>query len=86
MKRPKIKIFGQVYNVIQIEFDKNSGLIKKIVYQVNEHQNKSVFKSNEMISKSLTSKYKIQEPTVHPYHDYAYAPDLEALLVECKTI
>ncbi|MEI4828661.1 hypothetical protein WAX78_04250 [Bacillus sp. FJAT-53711] len=82
MKQPKIKIFGQIYKVIQIEFDKKTGLIEKIVYQVNEHQNKTVFRGNEMITKSLTSNYKIQEPTRHPFHDYAYAPDLECLLVQ----
>lgn len=81
MKQPNIKIFGKIYKVVQIEFDKNTGLIKKIVYQVNDHQNKTVFKGNELITKSLTSTKIIQEPTIHPYHDYAYAPDLEALLV-----
>lgn len=82
MKQPKIRIFEQIYNVIQIEFDLKSGLIKKIVYQVNDHQTKTVFRGNELIAKSLTSTNLIQEPTVHPYHDYAYAPDLEILLVE----
>ncbi|MNH82415.1 hypothetical protein D3C73_347990 [compost metagenome] len=81
MKQPKIKIFGEIHKVIQIEFD-NTGLIKKIVYQVNERQNKTVFKGIEMTNKSLTSKSVIHEPTCHPYHNYAYAPDLESLLVE----
>lgn len=81
MKQPKIKIFGQIHKVIQIEFD-NTGIIKKIVYQVNERQNKTVFKGLEMTNKSLTSKSIIQGPTCHPYHDYAYAPDLESLIVE----
>ncbi|WP_424474909.1 hypothetical protein [Oceanobacillus kimchii] len=84
MKQPKIKIFNQTFNVIQIEFDKKTGRIKKVVYQVNERQNQTVFKNNEMITKSLTSKIKIQEPTPHPYHDYLYAPDLECLLVQNK--
>lgn len=82
MKQPKIKIFGQIYKVIQIEFDKKTGLIEKIVYQVNEDQDKTVFRGNEMITKSLTSNYKIKEPTQHPFHDYTYAPDLECLLVQ----
>ncbi|WP_312148195.1 hypothetical protein [Paenibacillus odorifer] len=81
MKQPKIKIFGQIYKVIQIEFD-NTGLIKKIVYQINARQNKTVFKGTEITNKSLTSKSIIKEPTCHPYHNYAYAPDLESLLVE----
>lgn len=79
MKQPKIKIFGQIYKVMQIEFDK-TGLINKIVYQVNEYKNNTVFKGTEMINKSLTSKSIIQEPTCHPYHNYSYAPDLEKLL------
>ncbi|MGG0844501.1 hypothetical protein [Peribacillus simplex] len=82
MIQPKIKIFGQVYKVIQIEFDKKTGLIEKIVYQVTEHQYKTVFRGNEMITKSLTSKFKIQEPTPHPFYGYAYAPDLKRLLVQ----
>lgn len=82
MIQPKIKIFGQVYKVIQIEFNKKTGLIEKIVYQVNQNQYKTVFRGNEMITKSLTSKFKIQKPTRHPFHSYAYAPDLECLLVQ----
>lgn len=82
MRQPKIKIFGQVYKVIQIEFDKKNGNIDKIVYQVSEHKYKTIFRSNEMLSTSLTTKYKIQEPTRHPYHDYAYAPELERLFVQ----
>lgn len=81
MIQPKIKIFGQIFNVILIEFDKKTGSIKKVVYQINEHQHQTVYKSNEMISKDLTSKIKIQKPTRHPYHDYAYAPDLDGLLI-----
>ncbi len=84
MEQPKIKVSGQIYKVIQIEFDTKTGQIEKIVYQVNEHQNKTIFKSKEMITKSLNSKYKIQKLTHHPYHDYAYAPDLECLLIQCK--
>lgn len=86
MKQPKIKIFGQIYKVIQIEFDKKNGEIDKIVYQVNINQYKTVFRSDEMITKSLTSNYKINKPTIHPYFSYAYAPDLESLLVKntCK--
>lgn len=80
MKQPKIKIFGKVHKVMQIEFDKD-GLIKKIVYQLNENVHKSVFRRDTIINKSLTSERKIQEPTQHPYHDYTYAPDLECLLV-----
>ncbi len=82
MKQPHIKIFGQKYKVIQIEFDNTTGLIKKIVYQVNENQNRTVFNGTEMISRSLTTQFAIQEPTPHPFHNYAYAPNLEALLVE----
>jgi len=82
VKQPKIKIFGQVYKVIQIEFDKKTGKIDKIVYQVDEQQYKTIFRSNEILSKTLKSKYKIQEPTHHPYHGYAYAPELESLFVQ----
>lgn len=81
MKQPKIDIFGHRYNVIQIEFDNKTGLIEKIVYQVSEHNNKTVFRGTEMVTKSLTSKYIIQEPTLHPYHSYAFAPDLARLLI-----
>lgn len=81
MLQPSIKIFGSVHKVTQIEFGKKSGLIEKIVYQVNEHQLKTIFRRDEMITKSLTSTYKIQQPTEHPYHDYIYAPDLESLLI-----
>ncbi|WP_280770060.1 hypothetical protein [Salipaludibacillus daqingensis] len=81
MEQPKVKVFGQVYNVIVIEFDKKSGQITKIVYQVSEHQNKTIFRSKDMITKSLTSKFKIQGLTPHPYYNYAYAPQLECLLV-----
>lgn len=82
MIQPKIKIFGKVYNVIQIEYDKNTGLIKKIIYQINERQNKIIFRKSEMISKELTTNFSIHEPTLHPYHDYIYAPDLESLLIK----
>lgn len=81
MKQPKIKIFGQIYKVILIEFDKKTGSVNKIVYEINEHHHQTVFKSNEIITKSLTSRIKIQEPTRHPFHDFAYAPNLEILLI-----
>jgi len=81
MKQPKIKIFGEIYNVILIEFDKKTGCIKKVVYEINEQEHQTVYKSNEIISNSLTSKIKIQEPTRHPYHNYSYAPDLDVLLI-----
>jgi hypothetical protein len=80
MKQPKIKIFGNVHKVMQIEFNK-VGSIEKIVYQVGEDVNKSVFRGDTIINQSLTSERKIQKPTQHPYHDYSYAPDLERLLV-----
>lgn len=80
MKQPTIEIFGNEYKVKQIEFDKE-GSIGKMIYQVNEHHTRTVFKGDSVINKSLTSERKIQEPTLHPYHDYAYAPDLEKLLV-----
>ncbi|MCA1202888.1 hypothetical protein [Priestia flexa] len=86
MKQPKIKIFGQIYKVIQIEFDKKTGRIDKIVYQVDEHKYRTVFRSDEMLSSSLTSKYKVQKPTFHPYHEYAYAPELECLFVQDQDI
>ncbi|MGY3716769.1 hypothetical protein ACWE42_14720 [Sutcliffiella cohnii] len=80
MKQPKIKIFGNVHKVMQIEFNKD-GLIEKIVYQVGENVNKTAFRGDLIINQSLTKQRKIQEPTLHPYHDYAYAPSLERLLV-----
>ncbi|MGK4040846.1 hypothetical protein AB0Y20_00995 [Heyndrickxia oleronia] len=81
MRQPNIKLFGKTYKVIQIEFSRETGLIEKIIYQVSEHQLKTIFRSDEMITKSLTSTYKIKQLTEHPYHDYAYAPDLESLLI-----
>lgn len=80
MKQPSIKIFGKIHKVMQIEFNKDGELIK-IVYQVGEYENKTVFKSDEMSTKSLISTYKIKEPTHHPYYDYAYAPHLEKLII-----
>ncbi|BCD03838.1 TPA: hypothetical protein QC443_005841 [Bacillus cereus] len=82
MKQPQIKIFGQIYKVIQIEFNKKNGQIEKIIYQLNDHQNRTVFRGVEMISSSLTYTNKIQDPTPHPFHNYAYAPNLESLLVQ----
>lgn len=79
MKQPKVKIFGEEHKVKQIEFS-NDGIIEKIVYQVGENLNRTVFRGDKMINKSLTSERKIQKPTEHPYHNYAYAPDLERLL------
>ena len=80
MKQPKIKIFGNEYKVMTIELNKE-GSIEKIVYQVSENVNKTVFKGNTMINDSLTSERKIQEPTEHPYHNYSYAPNLEKLII-----
>jgi Flp pilus assembly CpaF family ATPase len=79
VKQPKIKIFGHQHKVMQIEFNKE-GSVEKIIYQVSENVNKTVFRGNTMINKSLISDRKIHAPTEHPYHDYAYAPDLESLL------
>lgn len=81
MQQPKIKIFGQVYNVREIEFNKE-GLIERIVYQVNEHRRDTVFRSDTVLDKSLTGEIKIQKPTMHPYFGYAYAPNLEKLIVK----
>ncbi|MGM9987609.1 MAG: hypothetical protein ACI35O_10320 [Bacillaceae bacterium] len=80
MKQPKIKIFGDTYNVNLIEFNDN-GIINRVVYQVNQNRTETVFKGDEIDNDSLTTKRKIQKPTKHPYHEYAYAPDLESLLV-----
>ena len=80
MKQPIIKIFDNEHKVMEIGFDKE-GSVNKIVYQVSENNHKTVFKGEKMINKSLTSERKIQVPTEHPYHDYAYAPNLESLLV-----
>lgn len=79
MKQPKIKIFGKEHKVMQIEFNEN-GLIARIVYQTGQNINRTVFRSDVMINKSLTSERKIHKPTEHPFHDYVYAPDLERLL------
>jgi hypothetical protein len=82
MLQPEVNIFGHVYKVLQIEYDKKTGTIIKIVYKVSDQISRTVFKSNEMITKSLTSFLDIHEPTPHPYHDFAYAPDLEKLLIQ----
>jgi hypothetical protein len=81
MKQPSINIFGEIRKVMEIEFDRKTGLIAKVVYRVSDHDNATVFKGHEIASKSLTSKVQITKPTHHPYHNYAYAPDLESLLV-----
>ncbi|MGN4723902.1 hypothetical protein ACTFR8_23005 [Bacillus cereus group sp. MYBK15-3] len=65
-----------------ISFDAKTGLIDKITYQVKLHQNRSVFRSDTVISETLTKDVPITEPTVVPFQDYIYAPDLESLLVE----
>ena len=80
MKQPKIRLFGEEYKVLLIEFGKD-GLIDRIVFQVNENQHNTVFRENEMLNKDLVTKKKITKPTKHPYHDYIYAPDLESLIV-----
>lgn len=82
MKQPKIKIFGEEHKVVGISFDAKTGLIDKITYQVKLHQNKSVFRSDTVISETLTKDVPITKPTVVPFQDYIYAPDLESLLVE----
>lgn len=79
MKQPKIKIFGKEHKIQQIEFNDN-GLIEKVVYQTGHNIYRTVFRSNSVINKSLTSGRKIQKPTEHPFHYYVYAPDLERLL------
>ena len=79
MKQPTIVIFGNEHKVKQIEFDKD-GSIVKVVYRVNENSTGTVFKRDSVIDKSLTKEIKIEEPTHHPYHDYAHAPDLESLI------
>ena len=81
MKQPKIKIFGNVYKVMQIEYNKN-GFIERIVYEENEYTHKTVFRNNTLIKESLVGERKIQKPTKHPYQNYIHAPNLEILLVE----
>lgn len=78
MKQPKIKIFDGVYDVVSVDF--KNGVVTKVVYETSKSQTRTVFKGEEIINNSLTSSRKIQKPTQHPYHDYAYAPDLESLL------
>ena len=80
MKQPTIKIFGKEHKVKQIEFN-DEGVMERIVYQVMGNVYRSIFKSDTMLNKSLTTERKIQKPTQHPFHDYVYAPDLESLLV-----
>lgn len=81
MKQPKIKIFDNEYKVMKIEFN-NDGAVEKVVYQISENINRTVFRGNKIINSSLTTERKIHEPTKHPYHDYAYAPNLESLLIQ----
>lgn len=81
MKQPKIKIFGGIHNVVEIGFDKKTGIIDKIVYEFNEYRNNTVFRGDTIHAKSLTSEVPITEPTRHPYHGYSKAPDLASLLV-----
>jgi hypothetical protein len=81
VKQPNIKIFGKTHKVVQIEFN-DDGLIQKIIYKANQHNNRIVFRRDDMVDESLVRKYKIHEPTNHPYHNYAHAPDLESLLVQ----
>ncbi len=80
MKQPKINIFGNIHDVMTIEFAED-GNIKKIVYRVSDHANKTVFRGSSVVDSSLTTHKEINEPTNHPYHNYAYAPDLASLLV-----
>ncbi|MBD7937158.1 hypothetical protein H9655_08950 [Cytobacillus sp. Sa5YUA1] len=79
MKQPNIKIYGVVHKVKDIRFNDN-GEIEKICYQISDGSYRTVFKGDEIITKSLTSTRKIQKPTEHPYHDFSYAPSLEGLL------
>ena len=81
MKQPKIKIFNGIYKVLHIEFQEQTGLIDRIVYAVDTHQFETVFRGDSIDNKSLIGQRKIKEPTRHPYHNFAYAPDLDTLLV-----
>lgn len=80
MKQPNINIFGKAHKVVQIEFNAE-GFVEKVVYEVAENMTKTVFKGDKVMNSSLTRERIIQMPTQHPYHNYAYAPNLEALLV-----
>lgn len=81
MKQPKIKIFGGVYDVIEIGFDRKTGLIKKIMYRTDGDYEEVVFRGDEVFAGSLSETVKIHEPTRDPYYGFAYAPDLESLVM-----
>ena len=81
MKQPKIKIFGNEYKVMQIEYNKK-GFIERIVYEENEYTYRTVFRDDKILKESLVGVRKIQKPTKHPYQDYIHAPNLEILLIE----
>ncbi|MBN6887752.1 hypothetical protein ACUXCC_002946 [Cytobacillus horneckiae] len=79
MKQPNIRIYGEVHKVKEIEFNDN-GEIEKVVYKVSDGNYRSIYKADEIITKSLTSTRKIQKPTEHPFHNFSYAPSLKSLL------
>ena len=79
----RIKNFSGIYiRLYKLILIKKQEKLIKIVYQINNNLNRTVFKNSEMVTESLYSKIKIEEPTHHPFHDYSYAPDLDCLLIE----
>ena len=80
IKQPNIRIFGETYKVMLIEYNMD-GHIDRIVYQRSEYSRGTIFRSDSvMVDNSMTKLRTIKEPTRHPHHDYLLAPDLESYL------
>lgn len=70
MKQPKIKLFGQEWKVLKLEWNSETEELQYITYQQHHGWTNFVVKSD------------VDNPITDPHQDYIHAPDLEALLIE----
>lgn len=78
MRYPKVKLFGKTYNVVKIEWDKETGEIEHIVYIYPSGEINLIFQF-EKIDYGHEIK-DLAEPFTQPHYGYVGVPSFESVL------
>ena len=79
MKQPKIMLFGDVWDVIKIEFHEETGELNSIIYQYHNGESNLIVQSKQVDYGS--GPVPLKNPIVHPNEGFVVAPNLNDLFV-----
>lgn len=79
MKQPKVKLFGNIYQVKNIEWNKDTGEIDHIIYIYPNGETNLILQFDKVDYghevKDLT------EPATHPHDRFVRVPSFESVLI-----